>query len=85
MAGQVTRSAGPCLSGPPLSASAIRNGRLIVVAASAESWYWFVGAVDLTTGAIEKVKVNHFTDFQYVTWTADGNVLGTGAGLTSAL
>jgi hypothetical protein len=73
------------LAGTPLMATAIRNGRLLVVAASADSWYWFASVVDLATGAIEKIKVNQFTDFQYITWTADGKLLGTGAGLTSAL
>jgi predicted Ser/Thr protein kinase len=73
------------MAGTPLSPTGIRNGRLLLPVDSPDSWYWFAGAVDLATGAIERVKLNHFTDIQYVGWTADGKMLGTGASLASTL
>jgi hypothetical protein len=69
----------------PLMPDAIRGGRLVLSVGSNDSWYWFVGALDLASGRLEKVNVNHFTDFHFASWAADGKVLGTGAGVRSAL
>ena len=69
----------------PLMPDAIRDGRLLLAVGSADSWYWFVGALDLASGRLEKVKINHFTDFHFASWAADGKVLGGGSGVRSAL
>jgi hypothetical protein len=68
-----------------LTPGAIQNNRLILPVASADSWYWFLGTIDLTSGRLEKLKVDYFTDFQYATWTPDGKALGTGLGARSTL
>jgi hypothetical protein len=69
----------------PLTSSSIRNGRLLLSASSRDSWYWYVASVDLSTGRIDKVPVDYFTDFHYASWAHDGRVLGTGVGLQAAL
>jgi serine/threonine protein kinase len=69
----------------PLLPDAIRDGRLLLAVGSADSWYWFIGALDLASGRLERVKINHFTDFHFASWTADGKVLGGGSGVRSAL
>jgi len=73
------------LTGDALVAGALRNGRLLVAIASTDSWYWFVGVLDLKTSRLDKVAVNYFTDFHGATWTPDGRILGTGVGARSAL
>jgi hypothetical protein len=69
----------------PLMPDAVRDGRLLLAVGSADSWYWFVGALDLASGRLEKVKINHFTDFHFASWAGDGMVLGGGSGVRSAL
>jgi hypothetical protein len=70
---------------PPIAAGAIRNGRMLLPIASTDSWYWFLGVLDLKSGRLDKVSVDYFTDFHYATWTSDGRILGSGIGARSAL
>ncbi len=73
------------LVGEALLPGAVRNGRLLLPVATADSWYWYAAVLDLRTGRLDKIAVDYSTDFHGLTWTADGNVLGTGIGVQSAL
>ena len=68
-----------------LSPGAVRNGRLLFSAATDDSWYWFVGMLDLGTGQVSRVPVTYDTDFHLATWAADGSVLAVGLGVRSTL
>jgi hypothetical protein len=69
----------------PLMPGAIRNGRLLLPVATANSWYWFTGVLDLRTGQLTRVEVDNPTDFHWITWAADGSILGSGMGVQSTL
>jgi hypothetical protein len=69
----------------PLSSGAVRQGRLLLPVATADSWYWYLGTLDLQTGRLDKMDVNYVTDFHFATWAADGSVIGAGSGVQSAL
>src|SRR5688500_536430 len=69
----------------PLMPGAIRDGRLLLPIAVQDSWYWFAGVLDLRTGRLTKIEVVNPTDFHWMTWAADGSILGSGMGIQSAL
>jgi hypothetical protein len=69
----------------PLMPGAIRNGRLLLAVATVDSWDWFTGVLDLRTGRLTKLEVDNPTDFHWITWAADGSILGSGLGVRSAL
>jgi hypothetical protein len=69
----------------PLLPGAIRNGRLLLSVAAADSWDWFTGVLDLRTGRLTRLEVDNPTDFHWITWAADGSILGSGLGNRSAL
>jgi hypothetical protein len=69
----------------PLMPGAIRNGRLVLPIAVQDSWYWFAGVLDLQSGRLTKIDVVNPTDFHWMTWAADGSVLGSGMAIQSAL
>lgn len=69
----------------PLMPGAIRNGRLLLAVAAVDSWDWFTGVLDLRTGRLTRLEVDNPTDFHWITWAADGSILGSGMGIRSAL
>ncbi|CAN5685204.1 hypothetical protein BH24ACI5_BH24ACI5_20090 [soil metagenome] len=69
----------------PLLPGAVRNGRLMMPVATADSWYWFTGVLDLRTGQLTKLTLDNATDFHFVTWAADGSILGSGMALQATL
>ena len=69
----------------PLMPGAIRNGRLVLPIAVQDSWYWFAGVLDFQSGRLTRMDVVNPTDFHWMTWAADGSVLGSGMGIQSAL
>ncbi|HUF23498.1 MAG TPA: protein kinase [Vicinamibacterales bacterium] len=69
----------------PLMPGAVRNGRLVLPIAVLDSWYWFAGVLDLRSGRLTRMEVVNPTDFHWITWAADGSVLGSGMAIRSAL
>ena len=69
----------------PLSAGAVRQGRLLAPVVTIDSWYWYLGIVDLTTGRVSRVPMPSGTDFHYASWSPDGRVIGSGLGMLTAL
>jgi hypothetical protein len=70
----------------PLSAGAVGpDGRIVVTAASKDSWYWGPALLNPVTGAVEKVPVIFDGDVQATTWARDGSLLGMGVGMRSQL
>jgi hypothetical protein len=61
------------------------QGRLVLPVATADSWYWYLGTLDLQSGRLDKTEVNYVTDFHFATWAADGSVIGAGSSVQSAL
>ena len=69
----------------PLAPGAVRQGRLALSVASADSWFWHAATLDLKTGAVSKLANPNPSDFHFVTWRADGVPIGFGYGITTAL
>jgi tRNA A-37 threonylcarbamoyl transferase component Bud32/Tol biopolymer transport system component len=70
----------------PLSAGAVGpDGRVVVTAASKDSWYWGPALLDPLTGAVERVPVIFDGDVQATTWSRDGSLLGMGVAMRSQL
>ena len=69
----------------PLIPGAIRKGRMVLPVATADSWYWFVGVLDMQSGRIEKLPLDYYTDFHFVAWAPDGSIIGSGLGSVTTL
>jgi hypothetical protein len=69
----------------PLVPGAIRQGRLLLGAASADSWFWHAAMLDLKTGILTKLAEPNPSDFHFVTWRADGVPIALGYGIDTAL
>ena len=69
----------------PLLPGAIRKGRLLLPVATADSWFWYTGVLDLRTGHIAKITLDNSTDFHFATWAADGSIIGSGMAIHSTL
>ena len=69
----------------PLVPGAIRQGRLLLGVASADSWFWHAAMLDLKTGVVTKLADPNPSDFHFVTWRADGVPIGLGYGIATAL
>jgi serine/threonine protein kinase len=69
----------------PLVPGAIRQGRLLLGAASADSWFWHAAMLDLKTGTLTKLAEPNPSDFHFVTWRADGVPIALGYGIDTAL
>ena len=69
----------------PLTPGAIRNGRLLLPIAVLDSWYWFSGVLDLQSSRFTRMDVVNPTDIHWITWAADGSILGSGMTIQSAL
>ncbi len=62
-----------------------RNGRLLLPVATADSWYWYAGVLDLRTGQVQKFTLDYFTDFRAATWATDGSIIGSALDYQSTL
>jgi len=69
----------------PLVPGAIRQGRLLLGSASADSWFWHAAMLDLKTGVLTKLAEPNPSDFHFVTWRADGVPIALGYGIDTAL
>lgn len=68
-----------------LAPGGIRHGKLVLPVTTVDSWNWFPALLDLKTGALTRVPLKYDTDFHYLTWTADGRIVGAGLGMQAAL
>jgi len=68
-----------------LAPGSIRNGRLVLPVTTVDSWNWFPAVLDLKTGDLKRVTLKYDTDFHFLTWAANGEIVGTGLGMQSAL
>jgi eukaryotic-like serine/threonine-protein kinase len=69
----------------PLLSGAVRQGRLALAVASADSWFWHAAILDLKTGVVTKLAETNPSDFHFVTWRSDGVPIGFGYGLDTRL
>jgi hypothetical protein len=69
----------------PLTPGAIRDGVLVLVMATADSWFWHLATLDLKTGVATKLAAVNPSDFHYATWRADGFPVGFGYGINTSL
>jgi len=70
------------LSGPfeltdfPLNSGAITaDGQLMVPLASANSWFFWPGLVDLATGTMTRIPVDHVGDYSMLLRAPDGQII----------
>jgi hypothetical protein len=68
-----------------LSPGSIRRGKLVLPVSSVDSWYWFVGVLDLATGDLKRVSVRPDLDFHALGWAHDGRIVAVGLGTNAAL
>jgi hypothetical protein len=70
---------------PLYSGSIGRDGRLLVPLASPDDWFFFPGSVDLATGRMTRIPVDHFGDYHFLVRAPDGRVIAGAYDLRSAL
>ena len=70
----------------PITSNAVRDdGRIVVLANSADSYWNQIVILDPKTGKAEHVPVQHSGDIFAPGWAPDGRILATGAPLKAAL
>jgi eukaryotic-like serine/threonine-protein kinase len=70
----------------PLYSSSIgRDGRLLVPLASPDNWFFLPGVVDLATGRMTQIPVDHFGDYHFLVRAPNGQVIACAYDLRSAL
>ena len=73
------------LPDPLRSSSISRHGRLLVPLASLASWFFPPGVVDLATGSVTRIPVDHFGDYHFVILAPDGQLIAGSRDLRSAI
>ena len=68
-----------------LAPGSVQKGRLVLPVSTTDSAFWFPAVLDLATGRLARIPVNANVDFHFVTWTPDGQILGTALGLQTML
>jgi hypothetical protein len=68
-----------------LMPGSVRQGKLVLGLASADSWFWHAATIDLETGVVTKLTTVNPSDFHFATWRADGVPIGFGFGLNTSL
>jgi hypothetical protein len=79
------RSALRLVAQPLAPGSVGRDGRILVPAASQDSWFWQAAVLDPKTGRLEKIPIQGQADFHFLTWGSDGRVVGFALGVRSTL
>ena len=69
----------------PLRSSISADGQLLVPLASPDSWFFPPGIVDLATGTMTRIPVDHFGDYHVLLRAQDGQVIAGAFDLRSAL
>jgi tRNA A-37 threonylcarbamoyl transferase component Bud32 len=64
---------------------AVRQGRMLLPLASADSWFWHAAVLDLKTGAVNTLVERTPSDFHFVTWRSDGVPVAFGYRLDTKL
>jgi hypothetical protein len=62
-----------------------RDGRLLIPLASASSWYYLPGVIEVATGRASLVPTDVPGDYRSLTWTADGQIMAIAAPFRSTL
>ena len=68
-----------------LMPGSVRQGKLVLGVASADSWFWHAATIDLKTGVVTKLTTVNPSDFHLATWRSDGVPIGFGYGLNTSL
>ncbi|HXT69634.1 MAG TPA: protein kinase [Vicinamibacterales bacterium] len=68
-----------------LAPGSVRRGKLVMPVGAADSWYWYVGVLDLATGDLKRVNIATGLDFHAATWAPDGKIVAFGLGTNMAL
>ena len=68
-----------------LMPGSVRQGKLVLGVASADSWFWHAATIDLETGGVTKLTTVNPSDFHFATWRSDGIPIGFGFGLNTSL
>ena len=68
-----------------LMPGSVRQGKLVLGMASADSWFWHAATIDLETGVVTKLTTVNPSDFHFATWRSDGVPIGFGFGLNTSL
>lgn len=70
----------------PLNSSSISaDGHLLAPLASPDNWFYPPGIVDLATGTMTRIPVDHFGDYRFLFRAPDGQVIAGAFDLRSAL
>jgi hypothetical protein len=70
---------------PLMSGSISKDGLLFVPLASPDDWFFQPGVVDLATGRMTRILVDHFGDYHALVRTLDGQILGSALDLRAGL
>jgi len=62
-----------------------RDGRMLIVANSLDSWFWAPFVMDLATGRMTAVPIDELGDYYRPTWTPEGDVYAVVAAMRSAI
>jgi hypothetical protein len=65
----------PSAIDPLNSHSLSHDGRLLSALVLTDSWFYPPGVVDLATGRMTQIRVDHPGDYHFALWTADGQVI----------
>jgi Tol biopolymer transport system component/predicted Ser/Thr protein kinase len=87
--GGVEREIVPQGDAPPVATvsdrAISRDGRMLVVANSPDSWFWTPFVMDLATGRMTPVPIDKLGDYYRPTWTPEGDVYAVVAAMNSAV
>ncbi len=62
-----------------------RDGRLLIPLASAESWYYLPGVIELSTGRASLIPTDSPGDYRSMNWTPDGQIMAIAAPFRSSI
>jgi hypothetical protein len=65
---------------PVNSAGISRGGRLLVPLTTLDSWFFAPGMIDLATGRMHRIAVDHFGDYHSMAWMPDGEAAASVTG-----
>jgi hypothetical protein len=73
------------LVGNPLVAGSIRKNQLLLPLSTVDSWNWHPGRIDLATGQVSKLPIDHDADVHFLTYGSDGVPIALALGFDSTL
>ena len=70
----------------PLNSGAIsRDGRLLAAVGLKDNWFFPPGILDLATGRMTRINIDHVGDYHFFLWTEDGEVIAGAHDVRSTL